>query len=178
MDFFHCYYARLSHWRSDVFTAECNLHCPACCEEEKSHLNSKTFSRFSRLSRLKGNALFSLTSEALASGRSSLSLLYWSFLSNVFILSSIAINLCFIFCCSINKMAMQETRKTTTAAYRTHRRISEKRSFNLCSVLSWSMRCRCNFDREEIWLLRSSIHSILQLHWASDMKGIFKMTST
>ena len=120
---------------------------------KKSHLNSRTFSRFSRLSRLKVTALFSLTNKALASSRSSLSLFFWKVRSNVFILSSIAINLCFIFCCSRNKMMMQDIRKTTTATYRTQRRISEKRCFSLCSFLSWSMRCRWNFDEEEFWLL-------------------------
>ena len=119
---------------------------------KKSHLNSGTFSRFSRPSRLKANALFSLTSKPLASSRLSLSLLYRSVRSNVFILSSIAVNLCFIFCCSKNKMAMQDIRKITTATYRTHRRISEKRPFSL--FLSWSMMCRWNFDREEVWTFR------------------------
>ena len=147
---------------------------------KKSHLNSRTFSRFSRLSRLKDTALFSLTNETLASSRSSLSLLYWRIRSNVFILSSIAINLCFIFCCSRNKMMMQDIRKTTTTTYRTQRRlISEERSFSLCSFLSWSMRCRWNVEEEEFWLLKLLLRSCQyhQLQRATDMKSIFKMTS-
>ena len=126
-----------------------------CYRKTKSHLNSRTFSRFSRLSRLKANALFSLTSKSLGWFRSSLSISYWSVRSNLFILSSIAVNLCFILCCSENTMAMQDS----TTRYRTQRRISGKRSLNLCSFLSCSMRCRWNFNGEEIWPV-SSFHNM------------------
>ena len=152
---------------------------------KKSHLNSRTFSRFSRLSRLKDTVLFSLTNKALASSRSlfvvynNFICIYWRVRSNVFILSSIAINLCFILCCSRNKMMMQDIRKTTTTTYRTQRRISEERSFSLCFFLSWSMRCRWNVEEEECWLLKLLLRSCQyhQLQRATDMKSIFKMTS-
>ena len=138
--------------RTDVFTVDVYLHCLAYrWSRKKSHLNSRTFSRCSRLSRLKANALFFLTNKPLASNRLCLSLLYWRVCSNVFILSSIAVNLCFIFCCSKNNMAMHDIRNNTTATYRTQRRISEKRPFTaLCSFLSWSMRCRETSTEREI----------------------------
>ena len=115
-------------------------------EKMLTDLNSRTFSRFSRLSRLKADALFSclffLTSNALASRGSSVSLCgshaernFFS-VSSVIILSSIAANLCFICCCSKNRKTMHDTRKTINAAYNMQRRISVKLHFTFCSFLS------------------------------------------
>ena len=109
-------------------------------------LNSRTFSRFSRLSRLKADALFFLTSNALASRGSSVSLCgshaernFFS-VSSVIILSSIAANLCFICCCSRNRKKLHDTKETTNAAYNMQRRISLKLQFTFCSFLSRSMK--------------------------------------
>ena len=122
---------------------------------KKSHLNSRTFTRFSRLSILEAGALFSLASKALESSLPSLPALFiwiagknFFSVSSVIILSSIAVNLCFVCRCSKNKTVLHNTRNTTTTAYKTQRRISERRPFVFCSFLSSSMRNAGNSNRD------------------------------
>ena len=139
---------------------------------KKSHLNSRTFTRFSRLSILEAGALFSLTSKALVSSLSSLSPLFiwlagknFFSVSSVFILSSSAVNLCFVcWCsrCSKSKKVLHNTRNTTTTAYKTQRRISERRPFVFCSILSSSMGNAGNFNRdsaENIYTVHVYLHT-------------------
>ena len=124
-------------------------------KRKKSHLNSRTFSRFSSFSIFVAGALFSLTSKDLVSSLWSLSALFiliagknFFSVSSVITLSSSAVNLCFVCRCSKNKKVLHNTRNTTTTAYKTHRRASERRKFVFFSFLSSSMANAENFNRD------------------------------
>lgn len=120
-----------------------------------SHLNSRIFNLFSRLSRLKANDLLFLISKVLTWVLSSVSLCIRLVAQNFFIVSSVTIfssieaNLCFIWTCSKTKKAKHEKTKTTTATQNMNRTNFEKLSSPLSCFLSWSMAfARRNEARE------------------------------
>lgn len=110
-----------------------------------SHLNSRIFNLFSRLSRLKANDLLFLISKVLTWALSSVSLCIQLVAQNFFIVSSMTIfssieaNLCFIWTCSKTKKAKHEKTKTTTATQNMNRTNFEKLSSPLSCFLSWSV---------------------------------------